>query len=72
MMLSEGWVSLSFTIDENGRVQDAVVMESEPAGVFDESALAALAQWRYRPRVENGVRVPRENVTVVVSYDIQK
>jgi len=67
-----GWVSLAFTIDENGRVQDAVVMESEPAGVFDESALAALAQWRYRPRVENGVRVPRENVTVVVSYDIQK
>ena len=68
----EGWVSLAFTIDENGRVQDAVVTESEPAGVFDESALAALAQWRYRPRVENGVRVPRENVTVVVSYDIQK
>ena len=47
-------------------------MESEPAGVFDESALAAFAQWRYRPRVENGVHVPRENVTVVVSYDIQR
>jgi len=68
----EGWVSLAFTIDENGRVQDAVVTESEPADVFDESALAALAQWRYRPRVENGVRVPRENVTVVISYDIKR
>lgn len=68
---TEGWVGLAFAIDENGRVQDAVVKASEPAGVFDESALAALAQWRYRPRVENGVRVRRENVTVVISYDIE-
>jgi len=33
------------------------VVESTPAGVFDDSALTAVRKWIYEPRKENGVAV---------------
>ncbi len=43
----EGSVTVSYAIDENGVVVDAVVVESTPSGVFDRAALAAIETWRY-------------------------
>jgi len=48
----EGSVTVSYAIDENGNVVDAVVVESTPSGVFDRAALAAVETWRYEPNVE--------------------
>jgi len=50
----EGWVELDFTIATDGRVKDLVVRGAEPAGVFDEAAVTAVAQWIYRPVIRNG------------------
>lgn len=43
----EGSVTVSYAIDADGSVVDAVVVESTPAGVFDRAALAAIETWRY-------------------------
>jgi TonB family protein len=52
--VEQGVVTLEFTIDKSGAVKDAVVVTAEPARVFEEEALKALAHWRYQPKLVNG------------------
>jgi len=54
---ASGFVIVKFDIGENGRVSNVAVVESTPAGVFDDSALTAVRKWIYEPRKENGVAV---------------
>jgi len=54
---AKGYVMLKYTISEAGRVSDVEVIESTPAGTFDEVAVAAVRKWTYEPRKENGVPV---------------
>ena len=35
----EGWVLLEFTISPNGKAMDPVVIDSDPAGIFDDLLL---------------------------------
>jgi len=68
----EGYVVVSFDIDELGRVVDAVVIEAVPAGVFERSALAAIAKFRYKPRVVGGVPVRVEDVFHQLTYELAR
>ena len=43
----EGMVELAFTIAPSGRETDVQVLRSEPPGVFDRAAVAAMEDWRY-------------------------
>jgi TonB family protein len=52
-----GYVVLSYNIGINGRVTDIEIIESQPQGVFDDSAREAVRRWVYEPRKENGVAV---------------
>jgi TonB family protein len=45
----QGWVELDFTVAESGGVKDIAVHGASPPGVFEEAAIAALSQWRYKP-----------------------
>ena len=45
----EGHVTLRLRIDARGRVVDAVVVESEPKGVFDAAAKRAARRYRFTP-----------------------
>jgi protein TonB len=66
----EGGVTIEFTISVEGRVTDAVVVESSPPGVFDEAALQAISKWRYYPRVEDGVAVERKGVRAEIRFEM--
>jgi TonB family protein len=61
-----GEVRLKYTIDTEGRVKDAAVTASNPAGVFDEVALAAVRRWRFKPYEVDGQRVEAVTGTVMV------
>jgi len=50
----EGWVDTEFVVDETGRPGEFVVVAAEPQGAFEEAALAALREYRYRPFVAQG------------------
>ncbi len=52
-----GFVLVRYTVGDNGRVSDIEIVESSPAGTFDEAAQAAVRKWVYEPRRENGVAV---------------
>lgn len=58
----EGWVKIEFTITPNGTVENAVVVEAEPAEVFDEAALKAINQWKFKEKIVDGVAVEQRAV----------
>lgn len=44
----DGWVLVAFTITPEGRTRDIRVLDARPRGVFEESVIAAVADWQYR------------------------
>ena len=50
----EGFVKLSILIDQVGAVARAKVLEAQPAGIFDEPALAAVRRWEFAPPTYQG------------------
>jgi TonB family protein len=52
-----GSVVVSFTVDTSGVTRDVHVVESTPAGVFDNAAISAVRRWRYEPMLVNGTAV---------------
>ena len=60
---------MDFTINERGVTRDIVVVASEPRGVFDDAAIAAVAAWKYRPRIVNG-RPLAERSTVTLRFNV--
>ncbi len=66
----EGWVLLEFTINPLGQATEIFVVESEPSGIFNRSAINAVRKWKYRPKTEDGRAVSRGGVRQLVTYKI--
>ena len=66
----EGWAQVKFTVSEEGTVPVSSIsmVDAEPLQVFDESAKAAIAQFRFQPRVVNGQPVAVPNVQYVFRF----
>ncbi len=64
----EGWVRLSFTINEIGGVEDVEVLESDPKRVFDKEAKRALRKWKYKPKVVDGKPMRQPGLTVQLDF----
>ena len=45
----KGYVVINILIDKDGSVELAKVLDSEPAGVFDNAALNAVRSWKFSP-----------------------
>jgi protein TonB len=52
-----GKVTLSFVVDVDGSVQDVMVVESSPPGVFDDAAVDAVRGWSFSPGRHEGLPV---------------
>lgn len=50
----EGYVVLPLLIDDSGAVERVEVDESVPAGIFDDAAIDAVRQWRFKPARHQG------------------
>lgn len=66
----EGWVIVEFIVDELGRVQAPIVLEGQPARVFDNAALKAVLRYKYKPRVVNGRAIPVEGVRQRITFTL--
>jgi protein TonB len=49
-----GWVDLAFTVRVDGSITDLSVTGAEPAGIFEQAAMAAVRRWRYQPVRRDG------------------
>ncbi|HEU4781006.1 MAG TPA: energy transducer TonB, partial [Steroidobacteraceae bacterium] len=52
-----GWVQLEVLVNADGSVRSAKVMGSQPKGLFEANAVAAVLRWRFKPKVVNGTPV---------------
>lgn len=65
----EGRVVLRFVVDCGGRVQEPQVVEAEPEGIFEESALAAVVKYLFKPAMKGGKAVDCI-VKLPIGYDL--
>ncbi|MDB5393047.1 MAG: TonB family protein [Rhodospirillales bacterium] len=65
---ADGMVKLSFKIGTDGHVHDASVIDSNPRGLFDSAALAAVANCIYRPRTVNSKAVEQPDNVIVLRF----
>ncbi|GAA4876516.1 TonB family protein [Ferrimonas pelagia] len=66
----EGYVVMSFTIDEVGGVTDIKVIEAEPRRMFDREAINALSRWKYRPKTDDGRPMRQEGQQVRLDFEL--
>lgn len=52
-----GYVTMNLLINADGEVERVNVLESEPAGVFDDAAVASVSAWRFDPATYKGIPV---------------
>ncbi|WP_187170466.1 energy transducer TonB [Salidesulfovibrio onnuriiensis] len=64
-----GMVLLSCLVGADGRSRCIEVVRSEPEGVFEDRAVAALKQWRFRPAMRDG-RAVEYRIRVPFRFDI--
>ena len=65
-----GRLRMEFTVDIDGTTRDIEVVESAAAGIFDRSAIRAVSEWRYEPRVVRGQPVA-QRVYAYVDYALE-
>ncbi len=65
----EGWVKVRFTVSPTGAVVDPVVIDSSSTRhLFDDAALDAISQWRYAPKIEDGIAVQHKGVETLFRF----
>lgn len=69
---TEGWVRVRFAISRSGQVKNAMVVDSQPAVIFDEAALRAVRKWKYQPKVVDGRQVERHGLLVKLTFKLDK
>ena len=66
----EGWVQLSFEINELGGVENVQVIKAQPKRVFDREAKKALRKWKYKPKVVDGKPQRQTGLTVQLDFKL--
>ncbi|MFV7769754.1 TonB family protein [Shewanella marisflavi] len=66
----EGWVQLSFTINELGGVDDVEVIDADPKRIFDREAKRALKKWKYKPKIVDGKALKQPGMTVQLDFKL--
>ena len=64
-------VRLRFTVTETGSVDPTTIEVIETSNVlYNQSAIDALSQFKYNPRMENGQAVPTPNSRTLIEYRV--
>jgi protein TonB len=66
----EGFVVVEFIVTKTGAVKGAQVVTAKPEGVFDRAALDAVAKFKYKPRVVDGVAMEVAGVQNRITFEI--
>lgn len=83
-----GWVLLEFTVDQNGKVLDPVVLDNcvdthhpgsevhecfdSPGRIFDRPAVAAAEKFKYKPRIIDGAPIEVAGVRHIISFTLDE
>ena len=69
----QGWCLVSFTVDGLGNVAEEtiVVVDAEPANIFDRSSQRAAARFKFQPRVVDGKGGEVAGVQYLFRYELE-
>lgn len=67
----EGIALLTFTVNAQGRVEDAEVVFSAPHPMFGQEAMRTIRRWRYEPRLVDGVPTAHEGVRTTFDFRME-
>ncbi len=48
----EGKVILNIVVDEKGNVLEATIVMASPPGIFEDAAITAMLQWKFKPAMQ--------------------
>lgn len=68
---TSGWVQVAFIVTTKGAVDDIVVTDASPKGVFDGAAIDAVSQWRFEPPMRDGKAVSQAT-TIRLRFDVPR
>ncbi|MEE4243788.1 MAG: energy transducer TonB [Kangiellaceae bacterium] len=68
----EGYVLLEFTVTAQGTVINPKILEAQPQGIFNKSALAAVKKYKYKPRVEDGKAIAVNGVKNKITFKMRQ
>ena len=63
-----GEVIVAFSIGPDGKVVDPHIVDAEPPGIFERSALKYVRSWRYQPPVHDGEYIQVDDVAVRIAF----
>lgn len=66
----EGFVRLSFDINEKGETENIDVIEANPVKTFTNVAIDAVSKWKYEPLIVNGEAQVQKNVAVQLDFNL--
>lgn len=64
----EGWVKLSYIVNEDGSVSSPIVEDSSGQRAFERESLRTVKRWRYEPAVSNGKAIKQCKNSVMMSF----
>jgi len=67
---NEGWVQISFVVDENGAVVDPVIEDSSGIRGFERESLRAIKHWQYSPAIRNGEKIEQCRNSVQLDFKL--
>ena len=62
----EGRVKIEFTVSEEGKVINPVVVAAKPQGIFNRAALRAIRRWKFNKRMIDGKAVQWQSVQTII------
>ena len=69
---TEGWVTLTYTINSLGRAIDIKVVENSGADIFNEPSINATKKLAFRQAIKNGETVPVYGVKSRYIFELVK
>ncbi|WP_325895309.1 energy transducer TonB [Grimontia sp. NTOU-MAR1] len=68
----EGYVVVSFTINEEGRPSGIKIIEASPKRIFDREAIRAIKKWKYTPLLIDGKAVSQPGQSQKLEFVLTK
>lgn len=68
---NEGWVQISFVVDENGAVIDPVIEDSSGIRGFEKAGLSAIKQWQYSPAIRDGEKIEQCRNSIQLNFKLE-
>lgn len=64
----EGWVQMSFVVNEEGEVIDPLIEDSSGIKSLEKSAMKAIKKWQYKPAMQDGKPIQQCHNRVQLDY----